>query len=137
MTFTTFDIIGTVVGFLVVVILGIYIGDQMVQSAQPLNEEWLQPAPSSTDFSGVADFIALCVKIALIVSVLGIVFVLLQRLGLISRGDPDPELSAPEQPISRNQYRTPDYPVMSGESIQKPYHNRFEAILEDESELSV
>jgi uncharacterized membrane-anchored protein YhcB (DUF1043 family) len=76
-------IIGLLVGFLVVGIIGIYVGDQMLLAAD-LNTN---AALYDTQQSVVETFllgVTLC-KIIVIVSVASIVFVLLQKTGLIPR----------------------------------------------------
>ena len=76
-------IIGLLVGFLVVGVIGIYVGDQMIQAANLSTNNTLyssQQSIISTFMLGVT----LC-KIIVIVSVASIVFVLLQKTGLIPR----------------------------------------------------
>jgi hypothetical protein len=76
-------VIGLLVGFLVVGVIGIYVGDQMISAANLATDAQLydsQVAVIETFQLGVT----LC-KIIVIVSVASIVFVLLQKTGLIPR----------------------------------------------------
>lgn len=76
-------IIGLLVGFLVVGVIGIYVGDQMVQAANLSSNNTLYSSQQSI----IATFqlgVTLC-KIIVIVSIASIVFVLLQKTGLIPR----------------------------------------------------
>ena len=76
-------VIGLLVGFLVVGVIGIYVGDQMISAADLATDAALytsQVAVIETFKLGVT----LC-KIIVIVSVASIVFVLLQKTGLIPR----------------------------------------------------
>lgn len=76
-------VIGLLVGFLVVGVIGIYVGDQMISAADLATDAALyssQVAVIETFRLGVT----LC-KIIVIVSVASIVFVLLQKTGLIPR----------------------------------------------------
>lgn len=76
-------IIGLLVGFLVVGVIGVYVGDQMISAADLATNATLYEAQQSvieTFMLGVT----LC-KIIVIVSVASIVFVLLQKTGLIPR----------------------------------------------------
>jgi hypothetical protein len=76
-------VIGLLVGFLVVGVIGIYVGDQMISAADLATDAALyssQTAVIETFRLGVT----LC-KIIVIVSVASIVFVLLQKTGLIPR----------------------------------------------------
>jgi hypothetical protein len=76
-------VIGLLVGFLVVGVIGIYVGDQMITAANLSTDATLyqsQVAVIQTFQLGVT----LC-KIIVIVSVASIVFVLLQKTGLIPR----------------------------------------------------
>jgi hypothetical protein len=76
-------IIGLLVGFLVVGVIGVYVGDQMVQAADLETNASLYAAQQSV----IETFklgVTLC-KIIVIVSVASIVFVLLQKTGLIPR----------------------------------------------------
>jgi xanthosine utilization system XapX-like protein len=74
-------IIGLLVGFLVVGIIGIYVGDQMIQAASLATNDTLYASEQSI-ISTFALGVTLC-KIIVIVSVASIVFTLLQRTGLI------------------------------------------------------
>jgi len=76
-------VIGLLVGFLVVGVIGIYVGDQMISAAN------LAPGAElySSQTAVIETFrlgVTLC-KIIVIVSVASIVFVLLQKTGLIPR----------------------------------------------------
>ena len=76
-------VIGLLVGFLVVGVIGVYVGDQMISAANLSSTDTLytsQVAVIETFQLGVT----LC-KIIVIVSVASIVFLLLQRTGLIPR----------------------------------------------------
>ena len=76
-------VIGLLVGFLVVGVIGVYVGDQMISAANLSKSATLyasQTAVIETFQLGVT----LC-KIIVIVSVASIVFLLLQRTGLIPR----------------------------------------------------
>ena len=76
-------IIGLLVGFLVVGVIGVYVGDQMISAADLATNATLyesQAAVIDTFELGVT----LC-KIIIIVSVASIIFVLLQKTGLIPR----------------------------------------------------
>ena len=76
-------VIGLLVGFLVVGVIGVYVGDQMITAANLSTTDTLytsQQAVIQTFQLGVT----LC-KIIVIVSVASIVFLLLQRTGLIPR----------------------------------------------------
>lgn len=76
-------VIGLLTGFLVVGVIGIYVGDQMITAANLSTSATLyasQQAVIETFQLGVT----LC-KIIVIVSVASIVFVLLQKTGLIPR----------------------------------------------------
>jgi xanthosine utilization system XapX-like protein len=74
-------IIGLLVGFLVVGIIGIYVGDQMIQAASLATNDTLYASEQSI-ISTFELGVQLC-KIIVIVSVASIVFTLLQRTGLI------------------------------------------------------
>ena len=81
MSMSATAIIGLLVGFLVVGIIGIYVGDQMIQAASLATNDTLY----SSELSIISTFelgVTLC-KIIVIVSVASIVFTLLQRTGLI------------------------------------------------------
>ena len=81
MSMSATAIIGLLVGFLVVGIIGIYVGDQMIQAASLATTDALY----SSEQSVISTFqlgVTLC-KIIVIVSVASIVFTLLQRTGLI------------------------------------------------------
>ena len=76
-------IIGLLVGFLVVGVIGVYVGDQMVSAADLETNATLYASQQSV----IETFqlgVTLC-KIIVIVSVASIVFVLLQKTGLIPR----------------------------------------------------
>ena len=76
-------IIGLLVGFLVVGVIGVYVGDQMISAAGLATNATLYQSQVSV----VETFqlgVTLC-KIIVIVSVASIVFVLLQKTGLIPR----------------------------------------------------
>ena len=76
-------IIGLLVGFLVVGVIGVYVGDQMVSAANLSSTATLYASQTSV----IQTFqlgVTLC-KIIVIVSVASIVFVLLQKTGLIPR----------------------------------------------------
>jgi hypothetical protein len=76
-------IIGLLVGFLVVGVIGVYVGDQMVSAADLATNATLYDSQTSI----IETFqlgVTLC-KIIVIVSVASIVFVLLQKTGLIPR----------------------------------------------------
>jgi hypothetical protein len=76
-------IIGLLVGFLVVGVIGVYVGDQMVSAADLATNATLYASQTSI----IETFqlgVTLC-KIIVIVSVASIVFVLLQKTGLIPR----------------------------------------------------
>jgi hypothetical protein len=76
-------IIGLLVGFLVVGVIGIYVGDQMIQAANLSTSNTLYSSQQSI-ISTFQLGVTLC-KIIVIVSVASIVFVLLQKTGLIPR----------------------------------------------------
>jgi Na+/H+-translocating membrane pyrophosphatase len=76
-------IIGLLVGFLVVGVIGVYVGDQMVEAAGLATNSSLYSAQQSV-INTFALGVTLC-KIIVIVSVASIVFVLLQKTGLIPR----------------------------------------------------
>ena len=74
-------IIGLLVGFLVVGVIGVYVGDQMISAANLSTSNKLYTSQTSV----IETFqlgVTLC-KIIVIVSVASIVFTLLQRTGLI------------------------------------------------------
>lgn len=74
-------IIGLLVGFLVVGVIGVYVGDQMISAANLSSTNVLYSSQTSI----IETFqlgVTLC-KIIVIVSVASIVFVLLQQTGLI------------------------------------------------------
>lgn len=76
-------IIGLLVGFLVVGVIGVYVGDQMISAANLSTSDTLYASQTSV----IETFqlgVTLC-KIIVIVSVASIVFTLLQRTGLIPR----------------------------------------------------
>ena len=76
-------IIGLLVGFLVVGVIGVYVGDQMISAANLSTDNELYTSQQSV----IETFqlgVTLC-KIIVIVSVASIVFTLLQRTGLIPR----------------------------------------------------
>ena len=76
-------VMGLLVGFLVVGVIGVYIGDQMIQAANLSSSNALyssQQEVISTFQLGVT----LC-KVVVIVSIAAIVFMLLQQVGLIPR----------------------------------------------------
>ena len=76
-------IIGLLVGFLVVGVIGVYVGDQMISAANLSTSNELYTSQQSV----IETFqlgVTLC-KIIVIVSVASIVFTLLQRTGLIPR----------------------------------------------------
>ena len=88
-------IIGLLVGFLVVGVIGVYVGDQMIRAANLTGPTYdlggnLTSSGDvlySSQVSIIETFqlgVVLC-KIIIIVSVASIVFVLLQRTGLIPR----------------------------------------------------
>jgi hypothetical protein len=76
-------IIGLLVGFLVVGVIGVYVGDQMITAANLSTDAVLYSSQSSV-ISTFELGVTLC-KIIVIVSVASIVFVLLQKTGLIPR----------------------------------------------------
>ena len=97
MTVSATAIIGLLVGFLVVGVIGVYVGDQMITAAglngvnDPMNLSGngnLTPDKLYSSQSSVIETfqlgVTLC-KIIVIVSVASIVFTLLQRTGLIPR----------------------------------------------------
>ena len=76
-------IMGLLVGFLVVGVIGVYVGDQMISAANLDENDTLYSSQTSV----IETFelgVTLC-KIIVIVSVASIVFVLLQQTGLIPR----------------------------------------------------
>ena len=81
MSMSATAIIGLLVGFLVVGIIGIYVGDQMIQAASLATNDTLYTSEQSI-ISTFQLGVTLC-KIIVIVSVASIVFTLLQRTGLI------------------------------------------------------
>jgi hypothetical protein len=83
MTVSATAIIGLLVGFLVVGVIGVYVGDQMISAANLSTANKLYSSQTSV----IETFqlgVTLC-KIIVIVSVASIVFTLLQRTGLIPR----------------------------------------------------
>jgi hypothetical protein len=83
MTVSATAIIGLLVGFLVVGVIGVYVGDQMISAANLSTADTLYQSQVSV----IETFqlgVTLC-KIIVIVSVASIVFTLLQRTGLIPR----------------------------------------------------
>jgi hypothetical protein len=83
MTVSATAIIGLLVGFLVVGVIGVYVGDQMISAANLSTSNTLYASQTSV----IETFqlgVTLC-KIIVIVSVASIVFTLLQRTGLIPR----------------------------------------------------
>jgi hypothetical protein len=83
MTVSATAIIGLLVGFLVVGVIGVYVGDQMISAANLSTSDTLYTSQTSV----IETFqlgVTLC-KIIVIVSVASIVFTLLQRTGLIPR----------------------------------------------------
>ena len=76
-------IIGLLVGFLVVGVIGVYVGDQMIVAADLNSNDTLYTSQQSV-IETFALGVVLC-KIIIIVSVASIVFTLLQRTGLIPR----------------------------------------------------
>jgi hypothetical protein len=76
-------IIGLLVGFLVVGVIGVYVGDQMISAAGLATNATLYASQQSV-VETFALGVTLC-KIIVIVSVASIVFVLLQKTGLIPR----------------------------------------------------
>jgi len=83
MTVSATAIIGLLVGFLVVGVIGVYVGDQMISAANLSTGNKLYSSQTSV----IETFqlgVTLC-KIIVIVSVASIVFTLLQRTGLIPR----------------------------------------------------
>jgi hypothetical protein len=83
MTVSATAIIGLLVGFLVVGVIGVYVGDQMITAANLNSNDTLWASQTSV----IETFqlgVTLC-KIIVIVSVASIVFTLLQRTGLIPR----------------------------------------------------
>jgi hypothetical protein len=83
MTVSATAIIGLLVGFLVVGVIGVYVGDQMITAADLNQNDTLYSSQASV----IETFqlgVTLC-KIIVIVSVASIVFVLLQKTGLIPR----------------------------------------------------
>ena len=83
MTTSATAIIGLLVGFLVVGVIGVYVGDQMITAANLSTSRPLYTSQTSV----IETFqlgVTLC-KIMVIVSVAAIVFTLLQRTGLIPR----------------------------------------------------
>jgi hypothetical protein len=83
MTVSATAIIGLLVGFLVVGVIGVYVGDQMISAANLSSTDTLYASQTSV----IETFqlgVTLC-KIIVIVSVASIVFTLLQRTGLIPR----------------------------------------------------
>jgi hypothetical protein len=83
MTVSATAIIGLLVGFLVVGVIGVYVGDQMISAANLSTSDTLYASQTSV----IETFqlgVTLC-KIIVIVSVASIVFTLLQRTGLIPR----------------------------------------------------
>jgi hypothetical protein len=83
MTVSATAIIGLLVGFLVVGVIGVYVGDQMISAANlSTNDTLYQSQVSVIDTFQLG--VTLC-KIIVIVSVASIVFTLLQRTGLIPR----------------------------------------------------
>ena len=83
MTVSATAIIGLLVGFLVVGVIGVYVGDQMISAANLSTNDTLYTSQTSV----IETFqlgVTLC-KIIVIVSVASIVFTLLQRTGLIPR----------------------------------------------------
>lgn len=83
MTVSATAIIGLLVGFLVVGVIGVYVGDQMISAANLSSTDTLYQSQVSV----IETFqlgVTLC-KIIVIVSVASIVFTLLQRTGLIPR----------------------------------------------------
>lgn len=83
MSMSATAIIGLLVGFLVVGVIGVYVGDQMISAANLSSTDTLYSSQTSI----IETFqlgVTLC-KIIVIVSVASIVFTLLQRTGLIPR----------------------------------------------------
>jgi large-conductance mechanosensitive channel len=76
-------VMGLLVGFLVVGVIGVYIGDQMIQAANLSESDTLYSA-QDTVISTFTLGVTLC-KVVVIVSVASIVFMLLQSVGLIPR----------------------------------------------------
>jgi len=76
-------LIGLLVGFLVVGVIGVYVGDQMITAADLETNASLYESQQSV----IETFklgVTLC-KIIVIVSVASVVFLLLQKTGLIPR----------------------------------------------------
>jgi hypothetical protein len=76
-------VIGMLVGFLVVGVIGVYIGSEIV-SAVNISENDSLYTSQTTIIETFELGVSLC-KIIIIVSVAGLVFMLLQQLGLIPR----------------------------------------------------
>jgi hypothetical protein len=76
-------VMGLLVGFLVVGVIGVYIGDQMISAANLSENNTLYTA-QQTVISTFTLGVTLC-KVVVIVSVAAIVFMLLQQVGLIPR----------------------------------------------------
>lgn len=74
-------LMGTLVGFLVVGIIGIYIGDQMLDAAS-LNESDSLYSSQTTILDTFNLGITLC-KVIVIVSIAAIIFIMLGKTGLI------------------------------------------------------
>jgi hypothetical protein len=76
-------IIGMLVGFLVVGVIGVYIGSEIVSAVNLSSSDSLYTS-QTTIIETFELGVSLC-KIIIIVSVAGLVFMILQQLGLIPR----------------------------------------------------
>lgn len=79
-------VIGVLVGFLIVGVIGVYVGSEMISAAELDNTSELYTA-QQTVIETFELGVTLC-KIVVIVSVAAIVFMLLQQIGLIPRFGP-------------------------------------------------
>lgn len=167
-------IIGMVVGFLVVGVIGLYVGDTMLdvmnQSSPSLS---VSKSPEPVSDSPIFNVVGVFAQIVLIVAVLGIIATLVQAVRHGGGGDGDnesestaitppepqvqthnipqwrtsaPSVNTPPAPRQRpvgfeaspqHSYSNPfvDDRMSGGHLPESHYHNRFEAILEDEAEL--
>lgn len=134
-------VLGLLTGFLVVGVIGAIVGDQLVVAAN-------QTMPTFGNAPRIVDTVALGVglcKIIVVVSAVSMVMVLFQRMVNLASRDEERVESVPAAQSMRvieepNPYTTPASAQYSnpfaGENLpENHYHNRFEAILEDESEL--
>jgi hypothetical protein len=138
--------IGLLVGFLVVGTVGIFVGDQMLTT---VNQTSFDTFDKATIINTLQIGTALC-KIIVLVSVFSIVLTVFRSvLDLVDRditypeSGPVPRMRVIETPLPQQVMNTPaphdtytnPFDTGSEQLPENPYHNRFEAILDDESEL--